>query len=216
MNFDNDKSTFQLERRDLPDPSKPPFTDRYLGLPRIRVKPSLGNNPCLNLDPRDPEHWRRAMDCPMLDIPVRFPPREPAKIATPDLVFSSFQAWAAQDGDIHQVFTIRNIGNGTIASDYNNHVIVQFYASLNMMLDWSERESYEAAGGAVLTNDSNTLSLDPGQEHDFYWQAGSRNIQDFLHFNYCIGTIKLADNHPKKSTEIASNNTSVVPVLVEI
>ncbi|RKF20352.1 hypothetical protein DBZ36_07895 [Alginatibacterium sediminis] len=42
------------------DQAKPPFFDRYLNLPTEDVKPSLENNPCINLDPRDPDYLRIA------------------------------------------------------------------------------------------------------------------------------------------------------------
>ncbi|RKF20353.1 hypothetical protein DBZ36_07900 [Alginatibacterium sediminis] len=145
---------------------------------------------------------------------MRLPPRKPAKIAKPDLVFAAFQAWATNNGEIHHAFTIRNIGNAAIEMGVQNQVSVQFYASLNMLLDPMDHDSYTGAGGSILRNSGQSQRLEPNQELDLYWQASGDGRVDYRLFSYSIGSITLADNHPNKNSEIVNNNVSVAAILL--
>lgn len=203
--------------------SQPPLLDRYLSLKPQPIKDLPLDNPCLNIDPRDPEAWQRAMDCPSLDIPVRLPPRPPAQKAIPDLVFAVYQAYASPDGGIAHVGTIRNIGTGSITSDLEDHsqkIGLNFYVSNNPMLDLQDPQSFEGAGGWGLGPDGPLLpgqmkiTLAPGEEQDFYFTAGS--LMDYTPYNYSIAMLKIYPGHRHYSSEPDLNNLSVAPILIEI
>lgn len=195
--------------------TKSPSRKKILGFKPNPLDPSPVDTPCLDFDPRRPDFLAIARHCPLRIMPgLNIGRKWPAKIAKPDLVIAAHQSTASIETEVVHTVSIRNIGQATAViggpSEPDSRVVLQFYVSMNPLLDGEYNRDYAAAGGWSVQEQR----IEPGEEIELQLEAGPgvppRPNFNYMEYNYVIAQLTA----PPTADQNTENNLSIVPLLV--